>query len=47
MYYLEKSIALLKTISSIPKSLYVEEEQFDNEYEKKVVWELSTLENIK
>ncbi len=47
MYHLEKSIAPLKTISSIPKSLYVEEEQFDNEYEKKVVWELSALENIK
>ncbi len=47
MYHLEKSIAPVKTISSIPKSLYVEEEQFDNEYEKKVVWELSALENIK
>ncbi len=47
MYHLEKFIAPLKTISSIPKSLYVEEEQFDNEYEKKVVWELSALENIK
>lgn len=47
MYHLEKSIAPAKTISSIPKSLYVEEEQFDNEYEKKVVWELSALENIK
>ena len=47
MYCLERSIAPMKTISSIPKSLYVEEEQFDNEYEKKVVWELSALENIK
>lgn len=47
MYHLKKSIAPAKTISSIPKSLYVEEEQFDNEYEKKVVWELSALENIK
>ena len=47
MYHLEKSIAPAKTISSIPKSLYVEEEQFDNEYEKKVVWELSALGNIK
>lgn len=47
MYHMEESIAPLKTISSIPKSLYVEEEQFDNEYEKKVVWELSALENIK
>ena len=47
MYHLEKFIAPAKTISSIPKSLYVEEEQFDNEYEKKVVWELSALENIK
>lgn len=47
MYHLEKFIAPAKTISSIPKSLYVEEEQFDNEYEKKVAWELSALENIK
>lgn len=47
MYHLANSIAPAKTISSIPKSLYVEEEQFDNEYEKKVVWELSALENIK
>ena len=36
MYHLANSIAPAKTISSIPKSLYVEEEQFDNEYEKKV-----------
>lgn len=47
MYRLPEVIAPLQTISSIPKSLYTEEEDFDNEYEKKVVWELSALDNIK
>lgn len=46
-YSFSKMIAPIKTISSIPKSLYEEEEQFDNDYEKKVVWELSALSNIK
>lgn len=35
-----------KTISSIPKSLYIEEESM-NDYERKVVWELSEMDNIK
>lgn len=47
IYSFSKMIAPIKTISSIPKSLYEEEEQFDNDYEKKVVWELSALSNIK
>lgn len=46
-YRFSKMIAPVKTITSIPKSLYEEEEQFDNDYEKKVVWELSALSNIK
>ena len=46
-YCFPKMIAPVKTISSIPKSLYEEEEQFDTDYEKKVVWELSALSNIK
>lgn len=46
-YNFSKMIAPAKTIASIPKSLYEEEEQFDNEYERKVVWELSALPNIK
>ena len=46
-YSFPKIIAPAKTIASIPKSLYEEEEQFDNDYEKKVVWELSALPNIK
>lgn len=46
-YHFAETIAPIRTIRSIPKSLYTEEEQFDNEYEKKVVWELSALDNIK
>jgi type III restriction enzyme len=45
-YQLASFITPTSTISSIPKSLYVEEESM-NEYERKVVWELSALENIK
>lgn len=47
MYRLPEIIAPSRTISSIPKSLYTEEEDFDNAYEKKVIWELSALDNIK
>lgn len=47
MYQLPQNIAPSQTISSIPKSLYSEEEDFDNDYEKKVIWELSALDNIK
>lgn len=46
-YCFPKVIAPAKTIASIPKSLYEEEGQFDNDYERKVVWELSALSNIK
>ena len=46
-YCFPKVIAPAKTIASIPKSLYEEEGQFDNDYERKVVWELSALSNVK
>lgn len=46
-YKLPKEISPTETIASIPKSLYNEEEQFDTEYERKVVMELSSLNNIK
>ena len=46
-YKLPKEISLTETIASIPKSLYNEEEKFDTEYERKVVMELSSLNNIK
>ena len=46
-YKLQKEISPTETIASIPKSLYNEEEKFDNEYERKVVMELSSLNNIK
>ena len=47
MYHLPHTIAPSQTISSIPKSLYTEEEDFDSDYERKVIWELSALDNIK
>lgn len=46
-YRLPKEISPVDTISSIPKSLYSEEEKFDNDYERKVVMELASLDNIK
>lgn len=46
-YRLPKEISPIDTISSIPKSLYSEEEKFDNDYERKVVMELASLDNIK
>lgn len=46
-YKLPKEISPIETMASIPKSLYNEEEKFDNEYERKVVMELSSLNNIK
>ena len=36
-----------RSISSVPKSLYEEEEGNINEYERKVIWELSALDNIR
>lgn len=46
-YKFPKEICPTETIASIPKSLYSEEEKFDTEYERKVVMELSSLDNIK
>lgn len=46
-YKLPKEISPTETIASIQKSLYNEEEKFDTEYERKVVMELSSLNNIK
>lgn len=46
-YKLPKEISPTETIASIPKSLYNEEEKFDTQYERKVVMELSSLNNIK
>lgn len=46
-YKLPKEISPIATIASIPKALYCEEEKFDNEYERKVVMELSSLANVK
>lgn len=46
-YKLPKEISPTETIASIPKSLYNEEEKFDTEYKRKVVMELSSLNNIK
>lgn len=46
-YKFPKEICPTETISSIPKSLYSEEEKFDTEYERKVVMELSSLDNVK
>lgn len=46
-YKLPKEISPLATVASIPKSLYSEEEKFDNEYERKIAMELSALENVK
>lgn len=46
-YKLPMEISPIATIASIPKALYCEEEKFDNEYERKVVMELSSLANVK
>lgn len=46
-YKLPREISPTKTIASIPKSLYSEEENFDTEYERKVVMELSSLNNVR
>ena len=46
-YKLPREISPTNTIASIPKSLNNEEEKFDTEYERKVVMELSSLNNIK
>lgn len=45
-YKLPSTISPVSFTSTVPKSLYTAEESM-NEYERKVVWELSALENIK
>lgn len=45
-YALKSTISPTKATSVIPKSLYTSEEDM-NEYERKVVWALSSLSNIK
>ena len=46
-YKLPREISPINTIASIPKSLYSEEENFDTEYERKVVMGLSSLNNVR
>lgn len=46
-YRLKDMISPRSHFSSITKSLYEEEENELNDFEKKVVWELSSLENIR
>ena len=43
----QDKITPAKSISSIPKSLYEEEDGELNDYERDVIWELSSLDNIK
>ena len=45
-YKLPSSISPVSFTSSIPKSLYTSEQDM-NSYERKVIWELSSLNNIK
>ncbi len=47
MYQMKESISPTTSISSIPKSLYEEEDGDLNDYEKKVVYELASLDNVK
>ena len=47
MYHMKESISPTSTISSIPKSLYEEEDGELNDYEKKVIYELANLDNVK
>ena len=47
MYHLKDSIAPSTSIATIPKSLYEEEDGDLNDYEKKVVYELASLDNVK
>lgn len=45
-FKLPANISPVSLTSTVPKSLYTAEEDM-NEYERKVVWELSALENVK
>lgn len=47
MYRLRDSISPTTTIASIPKALYEEEDGNINDYEKKVIYELASLDNVK
>lgn len=47
MYQMKESISPTTSIGSIPKSLYEEEDGDLNDYEKKVVYELASLDNVK
>ncbi len=47
MYQMKESISPTTSISSIPKSLYEEEDGDLNDYEKKVIYELASLDNVK
>lgn len=46
-YRFQERIRPAKSISSIPKTLYEEEDGDLNDYERKVIWELSALDNVK
>lgn len=46
MYQMKESISPTTSISSIPKSLYEEDGDL-NDYEKKVMYELASLDNVK
>lgn len=47
MYRMKECISPITSISSIPKSLYEEEDGDLNEYEKKVIHELANLDNVR
>ncbi len=47
MYRMKENISPTTSIGSIPKSLYEEEDGDLNDYEKKVVYELASLDNVK
>lgn len=45
-YSFDSEISPIKTISSIPNSLYLEEEKFDNDFERSVVMSLAAQDNL-
>lgn len=45
-YSFDSEISPMRTISSIPNSLYIEEEQFDTEYERNFVMRIASEQNI-
>ena len=46
-YHFHQKITPVKSISSMPKSLYEEEDGDINDYERQVIWELSSLDNVR